>query len=79
MEVRRLIKDLAKDHTIIFSTHILAEVAAVCERVVIINKGRLVADTLTKDLHLLAEKVGLKTAADLDALGMEQLFHKLTQ
>jgi hypothetical protein len=36
------------------------------------------ADTLTKDLHLLAEKVGLKTAADLDALGMEQLFHRLT-
>ena len=44
-----------------------------------INKGELVADTLTKDLHLLAEKVGLKTAADLDALSMEQLFHRLTQ
>ena len=47
MEVRNLIKDLAKDHTIIFSTHILAEVAAVCERVVIINKGQIRAvDTI---------------------------------
>ena len=47
MEVRSLIQDLAKDHTIIFSTHILAEVAAVCERVVIINKGQIRAvDTI---------------------------------
>ncbi len=47
MEVRRLIKDLAKDHTIIFSTHILAEVTAVCERVVIISQGRIRAvDTI---------------------------------
>lgn len=47
MEVRKLILDLAKEHTIIFSTHILAEVAAVCERVVIINKGQIRAvDTI---------------------------------
>ena len=47
MEVRRLIKELAKDHTIIFSTHILAEVTAVCERVVIISQGRIRAvDTI---------------------------------
>ena len=47
MEVRRLIKDLAQDHTIIFSTHILAEVTAVCERVVIISQGRIRAvDTI---------------------------------
>lgn len=47
MEVRRLIQDLAREHTIIFSTHILAEVTAVCERVVIINKGEIRAvDTI---------------------------------
>jgi ABC-2 type transport system ATP-binding protein len=47
MEVRRLIQDLAREHTIIFSTHILAEVTAVCERVVIINKGKIRAvDTI---------------------------------
>ena len=48
MEVRRLIQDLAAEHTIIFSTHILAEVTAVCERVVIINKGQIRAvDTIS--------------------------------
>jgi len=47
VEVRHLIQDLARDHTIIFSTHILAEVTAVCERVVIINKGQIRAvDTI---------------------------------
>ncbi|MBQ8920730.1 MAG: ABC transporter ATP-binding protein [Oscillospiraceae bacterium] len=47
IEVRHLIQDLARDHTIIFSTHILAEVTAVCERVVIINKGQIRAvDTI---------------------------------
>lgn len=46
-EVRKLILDLKKDHSIIFSSHILAEVSAVCERVVIINKGEIKAiDTI---------------------------------
>ena len=43
-EVRQLILDLKKDHSIIFSSHILAEVSAVCERVVIINKGEILAE-----------------------------------
>ncbi len=47
IEVRNLIMDLKKDHSIIFSSHILAEVSAVCERVVIINKGKIMAiDTI---------------------------------
>ena len=55
IETRELIKELAGDHTIILSTHILPEVAQTCERVVIINKGRVVAedtpDNLTGRLH----------------------------
>src|SRR5207237_1245346 len=43
IETRQLIKQLAGDHTIILSTHILPEVSQVCQRVVIINKGRVVA------------------------------------
>ena len=43
IETRELIKDLAGDHTIVLSTHILPEVAQTCEQVVIINKGRVVA------------------------------------
>lgn len=46
-EVRSLIRELGKDHAIIFSSHILAEISAVCERVVIINKGEIRAvDTI---------------------------------
>ncbi len=43
IETRRLIKELAGDHTIILSTHILPEVSQTCDRVVIINQGRVVA------------------------------------
>ena len=43
IETRRLIKELAGDHTIILSTHILPEVSQTCQRVVIINRGRVVA------------------------------------
>lgn len=47
IEVRKLIKSLKKDHTVIFSSHILSEVSEVCDRVVIINKGDIRAiDTI---------------------------------
>ena len=44
VEIRRLIKDLGKEKTVIFSTHIMQEVQALCDRVMIINKGIIVAD-----------------------------------
>ena len=44
IEIRNLIKDLGKNHTVILSSHILPEVQAVCDRVIVINKGKLVAD-----------------------------------
>ena len=50
LEVRNLIRNLGRRHTVILSTHILAEVQAVCERVIIINKGRIIADERTEDL-----------------------------
>ncbi len=54
IEIRKLIKALGKEHTIILSSHILPEVSAICERVVIINKGQIVAidspDNLSKGL-----------------------------
>ncbi|MBE3577641.1 MAG: ABC transporter ATP-binding protein [Limnochordales bacterium] len=43
IEIRQLIKELAGSHTVLLSSHILPEVQAICERVIIINKGRLVA------------------------------------
>ncbi len=49
IEIRKLIKELAGEHTIILSTHILPEVTATCDRVIVINKGRIAAqDTLDR-------------------------------
>ena len=50
LEVRNLMRSLGKKHTVILSTHILAEVQAVCERVIIINKGKIIANERTEDL-----------------------------
>lgn len=50
IEVRKLITSLAKNHTIIFSSHILSEVQAICDRVIIINNGKIVADAPTFEL-----------------------------
>ena len=50
IEIRRLIRELGKKHTIILSSHLLSEVQAVCDKILIINKGRIVADELTSSL-----------------------------
>ncbi|NLI61605.1 MAG: ATP-binding cassette domain-containing protein [Clostridiales bacterium] len=50
IEIRNLIKDLGKQHTIILSSHILPEVSAVCERLIIINKGKIVASDTPDNL-----------------------------
>jgi ABC-2 type transport system ATP-binding protein len=50
VEVRNLITRIGKDKTIMLSTHIMQEVEAICERVIIINKGRIVADELAGSL-----------------------------
>lgn len=50
LEIRKLIKGLAKEHTVILSSHILSEIQAVCDRVVIINKGKVAAISTINDL-----------------------------
>jgi ABC-2 type transport system ATP-binding protein len=50
IETRKLIKDLAGDHTVVLSTHILPEVSQTCQRVVIINKGKVVAEDTPDNL-----------------------------
>lgn len=50
LEVRNLIRRLGKKHTVILSTHILAEVQAVCERIIIIDHGRIIANERTEEL-----------------------------
>ena len=50
-EIRDLIKSLAKDHTIIISSHILSEISQMCEKVIILNKGKLVAIDTPENLE----------------------------
>ncbi len=51
IEVRNLLRSLGKDHTVILSTHILTEVQAICDRIVIINEGKIIADQKTSQLN----------------------------
>ena len=60
IEIRKLISGLGENHTVVLSSHILHEVADVCDRVVIINKGQIVAqDTLANLTHSIGESIRL--------------------
>ncbi len=66
IEIRNVIKEQGKDKTVLFSSHILQEVEAVCNRVVIINKGEIVADDTLENLKSKGDK-------------LEDIFRTLTQ
>lgn len=76
IEIRKLIKEVSKDKTVIFSTHILQEVQALCDRVVVINKGKIVADDFLQNLlqrnhanvSVVAEFEGSVEVSDLQSL-----------
>ena len=55
IEIRNLIRTLGRDHTVILSTHILQEVQACCDRILIINKGKIVADERTENISRAVE------------------------
>lgn len=55
VEIRKLIKDLGKEKTVILSSHILSEVEATCDRILIINRGRIVADGSSDTLRSQAQ------------------------
>nr|WP_321452322.1 ATP-binding cassette domain-containing protein [uncultured Carboxylicivirga sp.] len=66
IEIRELIKEIGKEKTVILSSHILAEVEATCDRVLIINKGKIVADGTPESLRKKAQgkeilKVGVNS------------------
>ena len=50
VEIRTLIKNIGKEKTVILSTHIMQEVEAICDRIIIINKGKIVADKLINEI-----------------------------
>jgi ABC-2 type transport system ATP-binding protein len=83
IEVRKLIKELGGEHTVILSTHILSEVEQICSRVLIINKGKIVAEDTPATLTCLLEgghKVSLKTSqAPADATEILQSLPEVSQ
>jgi ABC-2 type transport system ATP-binding protein len=75
IEIRELIKKLGADKTVLFSSHILQEVQAICDRVIIINKGKLVADDLLE--NLLGKKHFNELRLELKELVQEDIFEDI--
>ena len=69
VEIRSLIKDLGKEKTVIFSTHIMQEVQALCDRVVIINKGKIAANdhvTELKNIRRINKVLSVEFSAEIE-------------
>ena len=72
VEIRKLIKELGKEKTVILSSHILSEVEATCDRILIINKGRIVADGTSDTLRSQSQgQELLKVSIEADAKAVE--------
>ena len=76
IEMRDLIKGLAKEHTIILSSHILSEVSAICDHIMIITKGKLVASGSPEELQ---EKMQAKAELEVLVLGEQKQIEKTLQ
>lgn len=76
IEMRDLIKGLAKEHTIILSSHILSEVSAICDHIMIIAKGKLVASGSPEELQ---EKMQEKAELEVLVLGEQKQIEKTLQ
>lgn len=77
-EIRQLIKDLAKDHTIIMSTHVMQEASAVCNRMMVINRGKLVADGTVDELSKLSRKEKI-LSLDIEGNNIEDSLKNISQ
>ena len=78
IEIRNLIKSLGRNHTIILSSHILPEVQAVCERVIVINRGSIVADGTPDSLaHSLSNENRLLLRMEGEEKAIKQGLHSL--
>lgn len=73
IEIRDLIKDLSKNHTIILSSHILSEISAICDQVMIINKGRLIVSDTPDNL---SKHIGGSKGLHLEVKGEKDIIKK---
>lgn len=80
IEIRTLIKKLGKNHTVILSSHILSEVQAVCDRIVVIDRGKLVANDTTEHLsHNLSADHKLTIQVEGPTKEVKQLLEQIPQ
>ena len=78
IEIRDLIKSLGKTHTVILSSHILSEVQAICDQVLVINKGKLVACDTPQNLEkLFAEATTYELTVKASAIAVKDTLEKL--
>ena len=79
-EIRSLIKQLGKRHTVILSTHILSEVSQICEKVIIINKGKIIAIDTPENLEKSTkEKNGISVIVEDPKGNMKKLKQKIKE
>lgn len=80
VEIRELIKKLGKDHTVIISSHILSEISQICEKVIIINKGEIVAiDTPSNLENMVNENNSIIVTVEDPENKMENLNEKIKE
>ncbi len=78
VEIRNLIKKIGQEKTVMMSTHIMQEVEAICDRVIIINKGKIVADQPTSELNALLDKelvLRVEFSEDVELKELKKLNH----
>ncbi len=76
-EIRKLIREVGKDHTVLLSTHVLPEVEETCRRIIVIHEGKIVADGSTDEL--LARARGTRTiVVEVEGQGVDQAISSLS-
>ena len=85
-DIRQLIREIGKEKTVILSTHIMQEVEAMCDRIIIINKGNIVADETVESIHhkknkqqVVKFKVKTDTERELSSIFSKYAFQQLNQ
>ena len=66
IEIRNLISDIGKEKTVILSTHIMREVEAICDRIIIIDKGKIVANKITSEIHSVSKEFFMTFVIEFD-------------
>ncbi|NOU18330.1 MAG: gliding motility-associated ABC transporter ATP-binding subunit GldA [Bacteroidales bacterium] len=79
LEIRKLIKDIGREKTVLLSTHIMQEVQAICQKIIIINNGKVVADGSTEDIMTQSKGNGSNILVEFVEALEEHVFYKIKE